>query len=83
MNNIITSLDVKQNSDGTAYVKYSISFEGTNHVCYGDFNATEEESSTAFKGATTADMWNGFKKLILTRLNTESANALNEDTKTQ
>ena len=45
---MITSLDVKQNENGTTHVKYTVSFTGTNHLCYGDFDATSDEAATAF-----------------------------------
>ncbi|MGY0229489.1 hypothetical protein [Levilactobacillus brevis] len=73
---MITSLDVKQNENGTTHVKYTVSFTGTNHLCYGDFDATSDEAATAFKGMTSTDMWAGFKELILTRLRDETTNAL-------
>lgn len=76
MNNIVTSLNVNQNDDGTASIKYTVAFPGTNHICYGNFVATKQEAATAFSGTTTTDMWSGFKSLILTRLKTESTNAL-------
>lgn len=73
---MITSLDVKQNSDNTTHVVYTVVFSGTNHQCYGNFDATTDEASTAFSGATKTDMWAGFKQLALTRLQTEATNAL-------
>lgn len=73
---MITSLDVKQNSDNTTHVVYTVVFSGTNHQCYGNFDATTDEASTAFSGATKTDMWAGFKQLVLTRLQTEATNAL-------
>lgn len=73
---MITSLDVKQNDNGTTHVKYTVSFTGTSHICYGDFDATSEEATNAFKATTSTDMWAGFKKLVLTRLKTEATNAL-------
>ena len=73
---MITSLDVKQNDNGTTHVKYTASFTGTSHICYGDFDATSEEATNAFKAMTNTDMWAGFKKLVLTRLKTEATNAL-------
>uniref|UniRef100_UPI00403F5B63 hypothetical protein n=1 Tax=Lentilactobacillus hilgardii TaxID=1588 RepID=UPI00403F5B63 len=76
MDNIVTSLDVQQNQDNTTHVKYTVSFQGTNHICYGEFDATTSESTTAFAGSTTTDMWNGFKNLVLTRLKDEATNAL-------
>lgn len=82
MNNIVTSLDVKQNSDGTTHIKYTVGFQGTNHICYGEFDSTKDEATTAFKNATTNDMWLGFEQLILTRLKDEATNALNTTTTT-
>lgn len=76
MNNIVTSLDVKQNSDSTAHVKYTVSFQGTNHICYGEFDTTTDEATNAFKDASTSDMWLGFETLILTRLKNEATSAL-------
>lgn len=73
---MITSLDVKQNSDNTTHVVYTVVFSGTNHQAYGNFDATSEEASTAFSGSTKADMWAGFKTLVLNRLKTESTNAI-------
>lgn len=73
---MITSLDVKQNSDNTTHVVYTVVFSGTNHQAYGNFDATSEEASTAFSGSTKEDMWAGFKQLVLTRLKTEATNAL-------
>lgn len=73
---MITSLDVKQNDNGTTHVKYTASFTGTSHICYGDFDATSEEATDAFKAMTNTDMWAGFKQLVLTRLKTEATNAL-------
>jgi len=73
---MITSLDVKQNSDSTTHVVYTVVFSGTNHQAYGNFDATAEEASTAFSGSTKADMWAGFKQLVLNRLKTEATNAL-------
>lgn len=73
---MITSLDVKQNTDGTTHVKYTVSFAGTGHLCYGDFDATSDEATTAFKGMTSVDMWAGFKQLILNRLKDEATSAL-------
>jgi len=75
---MITSLDVKQNIDNTTHVAYTFVFNGTNHQAYGNFNTTADEASTAFSGSTKDDMWAGFKKLVLTRLQTESAQALTE-----
>ncbi|TYA97384.1 hypothetical protein FXE12_11590 [Lactobacillus sp. SL9-6] len=73
---MITSLDVKQNDNGTTHIKYTVSFTGTSHICYGDFDATSDESASAFKAMTNTDMWAGFKQLVLTRLKTEATNAL-------
>lgn len=73
---MITSLDVRQNSDNTTHVAYTIVFNGTNHQAYGNFNTTADEASTAFSGSTKEDMWAGFKQLVLTRLKTEATNAL-------
>lgn len=75
---MITSLDVKQNKDETTHIKYTASFEGTNHICYGEFDANKEEATTAFSGMSASDMWAGFKKLIFTRLNKEAENSLSE-----
>ncbi|QBJ03764.1 hypothetical protein ATCCB_0071 [Lactobacillus phage ATCCB] len=75
---MITSLDVKQNSDNTTHVVYTVVFSGTNHQAYGNFDTTGDEAATAFAGSTKEDMWAGFKKLVLTRLQTESAQALAE-----
>jgi len=75
---MITSLDVKQNSDNTTHVVYTVVFSGTNHQAYGNFDTTADEAATAFSGSTKEDMWAGFKKLVLTRLQTESAQALAE-----
>lgn len=75
---MITSLDVKQNSDNTTHVVYTVVFSGTNHQAYGNFDTTADEASTAFSGSTKEDMWAGFKKLVLTRLQTESSQALAE-----
>ena len=80
MNNIVTSLDVQQNSDKTTHVKYTVTFQGTNHICYGEFDTTEDEATNAFKGVTASDMWNGFETLVLTRLKDEATNALGTTT---
>lgn len=32
---MITSLDVKQNDNGTTHVKYTASFTGTSHIAMG------------------------------------------------
>ncbi|WP_407886058.1 hypothetical protein [Levilactobacillus sp. N40-8-2] len=77
---MITSLDVKQNTNNTTHVKYTVTFAGTNHLCYGDFDATADEATTAFKGMTSTDMWAGFKTLILTRLKDEATSAMAGDT---
>ena len=77
---MITSLDVKQNSDNTTHVVYSVVFSGTNHQAYGNFDATAEEASKAFSGSTKADMWAGFKQLVLTRLKDEATSALGTTT---
>lgn len=76
MNNVNISLNIQQNNDGTAHIKYTVAFQGTNHICYGDFDTTVDEANEAFKNATTTDMWNGFKNLVLTRLKDEATNAL-------
>jgi len=73
---MITSLDVKQNSDNTTHVVYTVVFSGTNHQAYGNFDATTDEASTAFSESTKEDMWAGFKQLVLTRLKDEATNAL-------
>lgn len=73
---MITSLDVKQNTDKTTHVVYSLVFSGTNHQAYGSFDATGDEATAAFAGSTKEDMWAGFKELILTRLRDEATNAL-------
>lgn len=73
---MFTSLDVKQNSDETTHVNYTLVFTGTSHQCYGAFDATKDEAATAFKGMTSSDMWAGFKTLILSRLKDEATSAL-------
>ena len=82
MNNIVTSLEVQQNQDNTTHIKYTVTFSGTNHLCYGSFDATTDETTAAFKNASTTDMWNGFKELVLTRLKDEATNALNSTSTT-
>lgn len=77
---MITSIDVKQNTDKTTHISYSVSFNGTGHQCYGSFDATADEATAAFKGMTSADMWTGFKKLVLTRLKDEATSAMAGDT---
>lgn len=72
---MITSLQVTPKDD-SSHVKYTVSFEGTNHIAYGEFDATATETTAAFKDATTTDSWSGFKQLVLTRLKTEATNAL-------
>lgn len=80
MDNIVTSLDVQQNQDSTTHIKYTVTFSGTNHLCYGSFDATADETTTAFKNASATDMWSGFKELVLTRLKDEATNALGTTT---
>jgi len=64
---MITSLDVKQNSDNTTHVAYTVVFSGTNHQAYGNFDTTADEASTAFSGSTKDDMWAGISLIIITR----------------
>lgn len=80
MNNVITSLDVKNNTDKTVDITYTANFTGTNHINYGSFTATVDEATAAFKGMTSTDMWAGFKTLILTRLKDEATSAMAGDT---
>lgn len=82
MDNIVTSLDVQQNQDSTTHIKYTVTFSGTNHLCYGSFDATADETTNAFKNASATDIWNGFKKLVLTRLKDEATNALSSNAAT-
>lgn len=73
---MITGLEVKQNENNTTRLKYTATFDGTSSSCYGELDATAEETTEAFKGITSTDMWAGFRKLVLQRLKDEATNAL-------
>jgi len=77
---MVTSIEVKQNTDKTTHISYTVAFNGTGHQCYGNFDATVDEANAAFKGADNADMWAGFKALVLNRLKDEATSAMAGDT---
>lgn len=58
-------------------IEYTINFEGTNHNVSGALVSSQDEFDTAFKNVVNGDVFGGLKKLVLTRLQSESQNALN------
>lgn len=73
---MVTISNVQPTNEG-AKIDYSVTFEGTNHSLYGDFFATKDETSQAFQNSSGAD-FDGFRKLVLERLNNEARNALQQ-----
>lgn len=78
---MLNSLNTKINDDGTTNVKYSLTFMGADHDCYGEFNASAEDTTAAFKGATATDTWAGFKDLVLKQLVSDCQATLGGDGK--
>jgi len=74
LNSLFTSL----NTDGSTHIKYTYTFTKTQHIIYGEFDASEADTTKAQQAATSTDSWVGFKQLLLTRLKTEATNALED-----
>ena len=74
LNSLFTSL----NTDGSTHIKYTYTFTKTQHIIYGEFDASEADTTKAQQVATGTDSWVGFKQLLLTRLKTEATNALGD-----
>ncbi|MDT6981708.1 hypothetical protein [Levilactobacillus zymae] len=72
LNSLFTSL----NTDGSTHIKYTYTFTKTQHIIYGEFDASQEDTAKAQQAAKDTDSWAGFKQLVLTRLKTEATNAL-------
>lgn len=72
LNSLFTSL----NTDGSTHIKYTYTFTKTQHIIYGEFDASQADTTKAQQAATGTDSWAGFKQLVLTRLKTEATNAL-------
>ena len=72
LNSLFTSL----NTDGSTHIKYTYTFTKTQHVFYGEFDASQSDTTKSQQAATGTDSWAGFKQLVLTRLKTEATNAL-------
>lgn len=72
-NTILSDVSTSSNIDGkTIHIKYTMTFPADSHVIYGGLDVDQDVATTAFKGATTTDMYAGFKTLILATLNRES-----------
>ncbi|WP_282803936.1 hypothetical protein [Secundilactobacillus kimchicus] len=78
---MLNSLNTRINDDGTTNIKYSLTFAGAEHECYGEFNASAEDTTEAFKGATASDTWAGFKVLVMKQLMTDCRATLGGDAK--
>lgn len=63
-------------NNGVSQIEYTVNFQATNHNLTGSFVATQEEVDNAFKDIEAGDVFEGVKKLVLTRLETEAQNAL-------
>lgn len=74
LNSLFTSL----NTDGSTHIKYTYTFTKTQHIIYGEFDASEADTTKAQQAATGTDSWVGFKQLLLTQLKTEATNALGD-----
>ncbi|QMU09320.1 hypothetical protein H3M12_12245 (plasmid) [Levilactobacillus suantsaii] len=72
LNSLFTSL----NTDGSTHIKYTYTFTKMQHIIYGEFDASQEDTTKAQQAAKDTDSWAGFKQLVLTRLKTEATNAL-------
>jgi len=72
LNSLFTSL----NTDGSTHIKYTYTFTKTQHIIYGEFDASQADTTKAQQEAKGTDSWAGFKQLLLTRLKTEATNAL-------
>lgn len=72
LNSLFTSL----NTDGSTHIKYTYTFTKTQHIVYGEFDASQADTTKAQQASTNTDSWAGFKKLVLTRFKTEATNAL-------
>ncbi|WP_367377314.1 hypothetical protein [Levilactobacillus cerevisiae] len=72
LNSLFTSL----NTDGSTHIKYTYTFTKTQHIVYGEFDASQADTTKAQQASTNTDSWAGFKQLVLIRLKTEATNAL-------
>lgn len=64
LNSLFTSL----NSDGSTHIKYTYTFTKAQHIIYGEFDASQTDTTKAQQAATNTDSWAGFKSLILNQM---------------
>lgn len=76
---MISSLKVTNNENGTIHIEYTVNFVQFNHICYGSFDAEADEATKAFSGATSEDTWQGFKQLILEKLQNSAKEMLSPE----